>query len=80
MERSQYLEHTVYETMKTEAQICPPDVLIQSGAKSEAFQDSYIYFVDHKIEFKLRGALRETPLYCRVLHFKTFGLQQSQHY
>jgi len=34
---SQYLEQTVYETMNTEAQICPPEVLIQSGANLEAF-------------------------------------------
>jgi len=37
METSQYLEHTVYETMKREAQIYPPEVLIQSGANLEAF-------------------------------------------
>jgi len=37
METSQYLEHTVYETMKTETQICSPELLIQSGANLEAF-------------------------------------------
>ena len=37
METSQYLEHTVYETMNTEALICPPEGLIQCGANLEAF-------------------------------------------
>jgi hypothetical protein len=36
METSQYLEHTVYEAMKTETQICPPEFLIQYGANLEA--------------------------------------------
>jgi hypothetical protein len=37
METNQYLEHTAYETMKTEAQKCPLEVLIQYGANLEAF-------------------------------------------
>ena len=37
METCQYLEHIVYETMNTEAQICPAEGLIQSGANLEAF-------------------------------------------
>jgi hypothetical protein len=37
IETSKYLEHTGYETLKTEAKICPPEVLIQSGANLEVF-------------------------------------------
>jgi len=38
--------------MKTEAQKCPLEVLIQYGTNLEAFEYSYIYFGDHKSGFK----------------------------